>query len=179
MPLDATGASAGLKCAYFGANSMPHGGPSLTVPIINRYHIAEGVSTGAPSPFPTPRDGVPDMRLGLGYNVFNNIWNTNYVCGATALHLEPVLINVWWRCACAAVAVHENLHHASRTPLHFNQSLIVSIIARPSLSLSVHRRRHQGCGIPLTKPTRTSRLDFHCGFMIDFKCRGGPYWVRP
>ena len=37
------------------------------------------ISAGNPSPFPTPRDGVPDMRLGLGYNVFNNIWNTNYV----------------------------------------------------------------------------------------------------
>ena len=32
------------------------------------------VSTGVASPFPTPRDGVPDMRLGVGYNVVNNIW---------------------------------------------------------------------------------------------------------
>ena len=37
------------------------------------------VSVGEPSPFPTPRDGVPDMRLGVAYNVLNNIWNTNYV----------------------------------------------------------------------------------------------------
>ena len=37
------------------------------------------LSTGAASPFPTPRDTPPDMRLGVSYNVFNNIWNTNYV----------------------------------------------------------------------------------------------------
>ena len=37
------------------------------------------LSAGEPSPFPTPRDGVPDMRQGVAFNVFNNIWNTNYV----------------------------------------------------------------------------------------------------
>jgi hypothetical protein len=37
------------------------------------------VSTGKPSPFPTPRDMVPDMREGVAFNWFNNIWSTNYV----------------------------------------------------------------------------------------------------
>jgi len=43
---------------------------SLDVPV---------VSTGIASPFISPRDQVPDMLGGLHFNIFQNIWNTNYV----------------------------------------------------------------------------------------------------
>lgn len=34
------------------------------------------VSVGIASPFPTPRDKLPDPAKGFHWNVFNNIWNT-------------------------------------------------------------------------------------------------------
>ena len=34
------------------------------------------VSVGIPSPFPTPRDKVPNPAEGFHWNIFNNIWNT-------------------------------------------------------------------------------------------------------
>ena len=43
---------------------------SLDVPI---------VSTGTASPFISPRTRKPDMDGGVHYNIFQNIWNTNYV----------------------------------------------------------------------------------------------------
>lgn len=43
---------------------------SLDVPII---------CTGVATPFPSPRTGPPDMSQGVHFNIFNNIWNTNYV----------------------------------------------------------------------------------------------------
>jgi hypothetical protein len=60
-----------------------HGQVTNTAP--RSAHAADGVftlssadvpcvSTGEPSPFPTPIDGVPDMAMGVAYNVFNNIW---------------------------------------------------------------------------------------------------------
>eukprot|EP00040_Diaphanoeca_grandis_P003118 m.23826 g.23826 ORF g.23826 m.23826 type:complete len:790 (+) comp14371_c0_seq1:140-2509(+) len=43
---------------------------SLDVPI---------VCTGVATPFVTPRTQAPDMREGVHFNIFQNIWNTNYV----------------------------------------------------------------------------------------------------
>ena len=43
---------------------------SLDVPVL---------STGIASPFVSPRNEVPDMLGGVHYNIFQNIWNTNYV----------------------------------------------------------------------------------------------------
>jgi hypothetical protein len=43
---------------------------SLDVPI---------VSAGAANPFVTPRNGPPDMSKGMHFNIFQNLWNTNYV----------------------------------------------------------------------------------------------------
>ena len=43
---------------------------SLDVPVL---------CTGKPSPFVTPRTQPPDMSLGVHWNIFQNIWNTNYV----------------------------------------------------------------------------------------------------
>ena len=37
------------------------------------------VCTGMATPFPTPRTEPPDMSQGVHFNIFNNIWNTNYV----------------------------------------------------------------------------------------------------
>jgi len=37
------------------------------------------ICTGTPTPFPTPRNAPPNMADGISYNIFNNIWNTNYV----------------------------------------------------------------------------------------------------
>ena len=43
---------------------------SLDVPV---------VSAGSPSPFPSPRTEAPDMDGGIHFNIFQNLWNTNYV----------------------------------------------------------------------------------------------------
>jgi hypothetical protein len=43
---------------------------SLDVPII---------CSGVPTPFPTPRNAAPDMAAGVSWNIFQNIWNTNYI----------------------------------------------------------------------------------------------------
>jgi len=43
---------------------------SLDVPV---------VAIGSATPFPTPRNQAPDMTYGISYNIFQNIWNTNYV----------------------------------------------------------------------------------------------------
>ena len=43
---------------------------SLDVPV---------VCTGAVTPFPSPRTEAPDMTHGVHFNIFQNIWNTNYV----------------------------------------------------------------------------------------------------
>lgn len=43
---------------------------SLDVPII---------CTGKATPFVSPRTGPPDMAQGVSWNIFQNIWNTNYV----------------------------------------------------------------------------------------------------
>ena len=37
------------------------------------------ICTGTPTPFPTPRNEPPKMADGVSYNIYNNIWNTNYV----------------------------------------------------------------------------------------------------
>ena len=37
------------------------------------------ISTGVASPFPTPLDRAPVMDSGVSYNIYNNIWNTNYI----------------------------------------------------------------------------------------------------
>eukprot|EP00038_Savillea_parva_P014002 m.9819 g.9819 ORF g.9819 m.9819 type:complete len:715 (-) comp2679_c0_seq1:122-2266(-) len=50
--------------------SRPFTLSSLDVPI---------VCTGKPIPFPTPRNSAPDMTYGVSYNIFQNIWNTNYI----------------------------------------------------------------------------------------------------
>lgn len=43
---------------------------SLDVPVM---------CTGKPTPFITPRTGPPDMAEGVSWNIYQNIWNTNYV----------------------------------------------------------------------------------------------------
>ena len=43
---------------------------SLDVPI---------VCTGTATPFPSPRTGPPDMAQGVHFNIYQNVWNTNYV----------------------------------------------------------------------------------------------------
>ena len=43
---------------------------SLDVPI---------VAAGAATPFVTPRTEPPDMHGGVHFNIFQNLWNTNYV----------------------------------------------------------------------------------------------------
>lgn len=37
------------------------------------------VSVGVATPFPSPRTVAPDMTAGASFNIFQNIWNTNYV----------------------------------------------------------------------------------------------------
>jgi len=43
---------------------------SLDVPIM---------SVGAANPFPSPRTEAPDMSKGVHWNLFQNLWNTNYI----------------------------------------------------------------------------------------------------
>eukprot|EP01079_Euglenida_sp_SAG-EU17-18_P006387 gene6387-1139_t len=43
---------------------------SLDVPI---------VCVGKPTPFTTPRNEPPDMAFGVHFNLYQNIWNTNYI----------------------------------------------------------------------------------------------------
>jgi hypothetical protein len=44
-------------------------------------------SFGAPSPFPTPLSGAPDMSLGVSYNLYNNVWGNVTANAAAALGL--------------------------------------------------------------------------------------------
>ena len=60
----------GVEAAYWTGEAGSASFTSLDVPIL---------STGLASPFPTPRTSPPNMSQGIHWNIFNNIWNTNYV----------------------------------------------------------------------------------------------------
>lgn len=66
---------------------------SLDVPV---------VCTGKASPFDTPRTQPPDMKLGVHWNIFQNIWNTNcaQICMSSESAALPITI-VLCECACA------------------------------------------------------------------------------
>ena len=53
------------------------------------------VCTGKATPFPTPRNVAPDMTDGVSFNVYNNIWNTNYgIRRAFCIDLHKTLTNI-------------------------------------------------------------------------------------
>ena len=58
------------SAAWTGAKGQGFTLTSLDVPIL---------CTGKASGFVTPRTQAPDMAEGVHWNIFQNIWNTNYV----------------------------------------------------------------------------------------------------
>eukprot|EP00730_Choanoeca_flexa_P005701 TRINITY_DN12004_c0_g2_i1.p1 TRINITY_DN12004_c0_g2~~TRINITY_DN12004_c0_g2_i1.p1 ORF type:complete len:799 (+),score=141.55 TRINITY_DN12004_c0_g2_i1:145-2397(+) len=83
-PMDVHGAPAH-------GNTPPVYGGSPHLRAVERVNVAKGdvnvsiesldvplICTGPANPFPTPRTGPPDMTQGVHYNIFQNIWNTNY-----------------------------------------------------------------------------------------------------
>lgn len=58
----------GVEAARWNGTAGAFSLTSLDVPVL---------CMGKPSPFDTPRTQPPDMKLGVHYNIFQNIWNTN------------------------------------------------------------------------------------------------------
>lgn len=58
----------GVEAARWSGTAGAFSLTSLDVPVL---------CMGKASPFDTPRTEPPDMRLGVHYNIFQNVWNTN------------------------------------------------------------------------------------------------------
>lgn len=43
------------------------------------FFIPGLVCFGVPNAFPSPSDALPEFEEGVSFNLWNNIWNTNYI----------------------------------------------------------------------------------------------------
>jgi hypothetical protein len=73
----------GVAAVTWTGAQKSHGGSAAAEAPAPSFKLASAdvpiVSTGVASPFISPRNGPPDMRGGVHYNIFQNLWNTNYV----------------------------------------------------------------------------------------------------
>jgi hypothetical protein len=53
--------------------------PSMSSSMVIDTLDAPVVCLGTPTPFPTTKSILPDYKQGLSFNLFNNLWGTNYI----------------------------------------------------------------------------------------------------